>query len=29
VAPYMDFMRNELLHQRPPANIMRSTLIHP
>ncbi len=22
VAPYMDFMRNELQHQRPPANIM-------
>ena len=22
VAPYMDFMKNELLHQRPPANVM-------
>jgi hypothetical protein len=22
VAPYMDFMRNEILHQRPPANVM-------
>lgn len=22
VAPYMDFMRNELAHQRPPANVM-------
>ncbi len=23
VAPYMDFMKNELLHQRPPANVMK------
>ena len=23
VAPYMDFMRNEIIHQRPPANVMR------
>lgn len=23
VAPYMDFMKNELMHQRPPANVMR------
>ena len=22
VAPYMDFMRNEIIHQRPPANVM-------
>lgn len=22
VAPYMDFMKNELVHQRPPANVM-------
>jgi uncharacterized protein len=22
VAPYMDFMKNELQHQRPPANVM-------
>ena len=22
VAPYMDFMKNELMNQRPPANIM-------
>ena len=22
VAPYMDYMKNELMHQRPPANIM-------
>ena len=22
VAPYMDFMKNELVHNRPPANIM-------
>ncbi len=22
VAPYMDFMKNELMHQRPPANVM-------
>ena len=26
VAPYMDFMKNELLHQRPPANVMKWTL---
>lgn len=24
VAPYMDFMRHELLHQRPPANVMKA-----
>ena len=24
VAPYMDFMANELAHQRPPANIMQA-----
>jgi uncharacterized protein len=24
VAPYMDFMKNELLNQRPPANIMQA-----
>ena len=23
MAPYMDFMKNELLHQRPPANVMK------
>jgi uncharacterized protein len=23
VAPYMDFMRNEIIHQRPPTNVMR------
>ena len=22
VAPYMDFMKNELMHERPPANVM-------
>ena len=22
VAPYMDFMKNELMNQRPPANVM-------
>jgi len=22
VAPYMDFMKNELINQRPPANVM-------
>lgn len=27
VAPYMDFMREELLHQRPPANVMQSSLV--
>ncbi len=27
VAPYMDFMKNELDHQRPPANIMQSALL--
>ena len=27
VAPYMDFMRNELLCERPPANIMQSPLV--
>ncbi len=26
VAPYMDFMKQELLHQRPPANVMNSSL---
>ena len=26
VAPYMDFMKNELLHQRSPANVMKWTL---
>lgn len=26
VAPYMDFMKNELLHQRPPANVMKGEL---
>lgn len=25
VAPYMDFMKNELMHQRPPANVMEWT----
>ena len=24
VAPYMDFMKNELMNQRPPANIMQA-----
>ena len=27
LAPYMDYMREELLHERPPANIMRSPLV--
>lgn len=27
VAPYMDFMKNELNNQRPPANIMNSSLV--
>lgn len=27
VAPYMDFMREELCHQRPPANVMHSSLV--
>lgn len=28
VKPYMDFMANELAHERPPANIMRSGLVN-
>lgn len=28
VKPYMDFMANELAHERPPANIMHSTLVN-
>jgi uncharacterized protein len=27
VAPYMDFMKNELMHQRPPANVMHAGLL--
>lgn len=28
IAPYMDFMREELLNERPPANIMQSPLVN-